>query len=353
MNKKYSVDEALTQMMTVKNAVMVIVTAIVFVILGLLLRGHGGAATSYETISKLQVTQYAENEKVMTLNSSDPVFLNTYLENLKNKQTQKAVKKELAKKDLKLSVAEIDSMMSIESVPQTTILKLKISGDTKKTVKLVSRAYNQVALQQYKKDMKTGSVKVVDSEYSKKTTITRMSTKKVVFFAGVLGLFLSAGLIFLRKYFNQKIVNRHFIENRTVTPVITDVSENNVQEIATDLIARIQNDYQVIGATVTDESQVELLNRVVNQLKEWQFNIKQVTAQIAFTEETTIIPETEDQLILVVGHLEIPQERLALTKVDAMFTVVQAKVTTKDQLLAIIKFTKEATIPFIGSLYLK
>jgi len=92
---------------------------------------------------------------------------------------------------------------------------------------------------------------------------------------------------------------------------------------------------------------------VNHQLKEWQFDVKLVAAKDAFTKETTMIPENEDQLIFVMGYVQNPQERLALTKVDGIFTVVQPRITMKDQLLAVIKFTKDATIPFIGSLYLK
>ncbi|MCT3524539.1 hypothetical protein [Latilactobacillus curvatus] len=353
MNKKYSVDEALTEMLTFKNGVIIIVTAICFAVLGLLLRGQGMTATSYNAVSRLQVTQYNADERVMTFNSSDPVFLNTYLENLKSTPTQKAVKRELAKKKIKLSIGEIDSMVTFEAIPQTTLVKLKVSGDTKKEVTSVSHAYDKVAIKQYKKDMKTGSVKLVDYNQSKSTTTTRMSVKKIVFFMSVLGLFLSAGLIFVRKYFNQKIVSRNFIESRTATTVINDANISDVQNIAADLVAHVQNNYQVVGTVITDNQQVTLLNQVINQLKEWQFDVKLVAAKDAFTKETTMIPENEDQLIFVMGYVQNPQERLALTKVDGIFTVVQPRITMKNQLLAVIKFTKDATIPFIGSLYLK
>ena len=111
MNKKYSVDEALTEMMTIKSLLSILVTAICFAVLGLFLRGKGTTTMSYNAVSKLQVTQYDANDKVMTLSSNDPAFLNTYLENLKNNKTQKAVKQELANKKLKLSVDKIDSMV--------------------------------------------------------------------------------------------------------------------------------------------------------------------------------------------------------------------------------------------------
>ena len=353
MNKKYSVDEALTEMLTIKNVVVIIVTAVCFAVLGLLLRGQGMTATSYNAVSRLQVTQYNADERVMTFNSSDPVFLNTYLENLKSTPTQKAVKRELAKQKIKLSVSEIDSMVSFEAIPQTTIVKLKVSGNTKKEVTAVSHVYDKVAVKQYKKDMKTGLVKLVDYNQSKSTTTTRMSAKKIVFFMSVLGLFLSAGLIFVRKYFNQKIVSRNFIESRTVTNIITDTNMSNIQEIATDLIVRVQNNYRVVGAVTTDAQQVAVVNQVVKQLKEWQFNVKLVDAEEIFLKEAVIVPEKDNQLILVIGNIQNPKERLALTRVEAIYTIVQPKITMKDQLLAVIKFAKDATIPFIGSLYLK
>ncbi|MDG2979018.1 hypothetical protein KNP65_03580 [Latilactobacillus curvatus] len=351
MNKKYSVDEALTEMMTVKSLLIILVTAICFAVLGLFLRGKGTTTTSYSAVSKLQVTQYDANDKVMTFSSNDPAFLNTYLENLKNNKTQKAVKQELAKKKLKLSVDKIDSMVSFESIPQTTLLKLKVSGNTKKDVRLVSQAYNKVALEQYKKDMETGSVKVVDFNQSTSTTTQRMSAKKVVFFAGVLGLFLSAGLIFVRKYFNQKIMSSNFIENRTATNVIADASE--LQNAATALITRVQGTHQVIGVDANNAQQVAVINGITNQLKEWQFNVKLVDAKEVFLKDTMMIPDDENQLIFVVGDTQVPTEKLALSNVDAMVAIVQTKVTTKDELLDLIKFTKDATIPFIGSLYLK
>lgn len=351
MNKKYSVDEALTEMMTIKNLLIIIATAICFVVLGLLLRGKGTTTTSYSAVSKLQVTQYNKNDKVMTLSTNDPVFLNTYLENLKSNKTQTAVKQELAKKGRKLSVNAIDSMVSLEAVPQTTLLKLKVASSSKKNVKLVSQAYDKVALKQYKKDMKTGSVKVVDFKQSTSTATQRMSSKKVIFFAGVLGLFLSAGLIFVRKYFNQKIISRSFIENRTETNVIADANE--LQNAATELMTRVQETYQIIGINVSDTQQITAINGIVNQLKEWRFNVKVVDAKEAFLKDTMMVPEDENQLIFVVGNTQVPTEKLVLNNVDAMLAVVQAKVTTKDELLNLIKFTKDATIPFIGSLYLK
>lgn len=351
MNKKYSVDEALTEMMTIKSLLSILVTAICFAVLGLFLRGKGTTTTSYNAVSKLQVTQYDANDKVMTLSSNDLAFLNTYLENLKNNKTQKAVKQELANKKLKLSVDKIDSMVSFEVIPQTTLLKLKVSGDTKKNVKLVSQAYDKVALEQYKKDMETGSVKVVDFDQSTSTTTQRMSAKKAVFFASVLGLFLSAGLIFVRKYFNQKIMSSNFIESRTATNVIADASD--LENAATELITRIKDTHQVVGVNANDTQQIALITDIANQLKEWQFNVKLVDAKEAFLKDAMMIPENEDQLIFVIGDVQKPTEKLALSSVDAMLAVVQTKVTTKDELLNLIKFTKDATIPFIGSLYLK
>ena len=351
MNKKYSVDEALTEMMTVKSLLIILVTAICFAVLGLFLRGKGTTTTSYSAVSKLQVTQYDANDKVMTFSSNDPAFLNTYLDNLINNKTQNGVMQDFAKKKLKLSGDKFYSMVCFESIPQTTLLKLKVSGNTKKDVRLVSQAYNKVALEQYKKDMETGSVKVVDFNQSTSTTTQRMSAKKVVFFAGVLGLFLSAGLIFVRKYFNQKIMSSNFIENRTATNVIADASE--LQNAATALITRVQGTHQVIGVDANNAQQVVVINGITNQLKEWQFNVKLVDAKEVFLKDTMMIPDDENQLIFVVGDTQVPTEKLALSNVDAMVAIVQTKVTTKDELLDLIKFTKDATIPFIGSLYLK
>ena len=348
MNKKYSVDEALTEMMTIKNLLIIIATAICFVVLGLFLRGKGTTTTSYSAVSKLQVTQ---NDKVMTFSTNDPVFLNTYLENLKSNKTQTAVKQELAKKGRKLSVNAIDSMVSLEVVPQTTLLKLKVARTSNKKVKLVRQAYKKEAIKQKKKDMKTGSVKVVDFKQSTSTATQRMSAKKVIFFAGVLGLFLSAGLIFVRKYFNQKIISRSFIESRTATNVIADASD--LENAATELITRIKDTHQVVGVNANDTQQIALITDIANQLKEWQFNVKLVDAKEAFLKDAMMIPENEDQLIFVIGDVQKPTEKLALSSVDAMLAVVQTKVTTKDELLNLIKFTKDATIPFIGSLYLK
>lgn len=350
MNKKYSVDEAITQMCTWKNAVIVVVTAAIFVALGLVFRGHGTTTTTYDGSAKLQIVQYSAKDKVVTLSSNDPAFLNTYVENLRTNHFQKLVKKELAKQSIKVTTSEIDDMTSIDSIPQTMIIRIKVSDGSKKQVNAVRNAYTKVANTQYPKLMKTGTIETIDRDLSENTRTTIMSKKKIIFFMGVLGLFISIFVIFLTKYFNQKIVSANFLNNRGEAAVISSVDLNDnisLQNAASNLATIIRGKYHIVGVS-TGSDQNGFIETLVAQLTQWQVNVSVIN-----NECPDIGAQLNDSITLVNGDISNPQSRLILANTQAIIAVVKENETTKDQFFAMEKLAKDASVPFLGSIYLR
>lgn len=352
MNKKYSVDEAITQMITLKNAIIVVITMVIFVAAGLLIRGGNVMNTSYKAVSKLQVTQYDENDKEIVLNNSDPAFLNTYVEILKTNKTQKQTAQELKKEHLKISAEKVSSMVNLEWMPQTTLIKISTSGSNKKNVKKVNSAFTKVALKQYKAEMNTGSVKVVDIKFSKDATPAKMSLKKVVFFTAVLGIFIAVLIIFLINYFNQKIVSTKFITDRTATEIIAAGNKNDLTKISADLAVKLKNKYQKIGFVVSDQAQSTFITELVDELVKMNVFVKLLDNDSLNNgkQEAEILG---NDLVFVIGKLDQPRERLVLAEMETIVDVVTENISLKDQLLETIEFAKDADIPFSGSIYLK
>lgn len=333
MNKKYSVDEAILQMLKWKNIIILIGTMIVFMAAGFILKGHQNVSVEEQAFTKIQVNQLdgQKHKEVVIMYPSDVMFVNTYMDNLRTDRVVKQVKAKVAKVGYKLTKSEIKDMTKVEMVGQTSIIKIQTTGDKIKEVKAVDKAYRQLAVKEFDQTMDHGQAKVVDSGTKTESTSLGMSRKKVLFFSGILGFVLAFVVVFFKYYFDQKIRSRRYLAQRLDMTVLNQASSDLDIEVAATNVALVAPKNGQVGILYDREMTADGVQALAA-------TVKALGGQAA---ELTLVPVP----------MNAGAAWLTLDQMDAYVVTVLNNKTTKDFVLDVLSRDQLVKAQLLGAVY--
>lgn len=324
MNKKYSVDEAILQMLKWKNIVILIGTMIVFMAAGFILKGHQNVSVEEQAFTKVQLNLPSEQQGA--------IFVNTYVNDLLTDRVMKQVKAKVAgASGYKLTDSELKDMVKVETVGQTSIIKIQITGDKAKKVKAVNKAYRQIALKEFYHTMDHGQIKVVDVGTKTERTAMGMSGKKSLFFSGILGFVLAFAVLFFTYYFDQKIRSRRYLAQRLNMTVLNQGSADADVKVAATNIVLVAPENSYVGILYDQEMTPDGVQALVTAVK--------------------ALGEQGEQLTLVPVPMNAGVAWLTLNQMDAYVVAVLNNKTTKDFVLDVLSRDQFVKSQLLGATY--
>lgn len=176
----------------------------------------------------------------LTINKS---LVSTYSEIIKSKKVLKQVIENL---DLKLSVAELSSMVSVESISNTEIISITVSNeDSKKAYKIaneIARIFTKEIVSLYNIE----NVNVVDTAEESKIPYNMNYVKDVIIYI-LIGFVVGYTIIIVSFYFDNSIKSTEEIETKLKLPILGNVpSSSKKNKMNTELIVH-ENSKSIIS----------------------------------------------------------------------------------------------------------
>lgn len=146
-------------------------------------------------------------------------LITTYTELIKSKRVLNQVIKVL---DLKLDYEELAKKITVSTVKESLIIKVRVSDENAKTAARIANTIANVFEQEVLDIYKSENVKIISEANIEKEPYNINIPKTGVIFAAI-GFMLSCGIIFTIYYFDTSIKSVEEIENRLGVPVIGTV----------------------------------------------------------------------------------------------------------------------------------
>ncbi|MEO3135272.1 Wzz/FepE/Etk N-terminal domain-containing protein [Turicibacter sanguinis] len=169
--------------------------------------------------STTMLVNYKQNQEV-TMTYSDmqmsQKLVNTYSEIVKSR----GIAEDVVKK-LKLDVApsEIQSMLTVSGVNDTEVIKIKVTNEDPVLAADIANTVSDVFKKEVKSMMKVDNVSTIDTA---EVPVHPISPNKVmnIAIAGVLGVMISVGLVFVLEFLDRTYKTPADIERHLDLPII-------------------------------------------------------------------------------------------------------------------------------------
>ncbi|WP_207652890.1 YveK family protein [Anaeromicrobium sediminis] len=177
----------------------------------------------YETYTTMMVGKTKSQESL--LEYSDVLLsqklVKTYGEIAKSKSVLKVVKDDLK---LEIGLDELKEQISVNSVKDTEIIMIKVQNTDPKMARNIANHTARIFKRQVIQIMKVDNVQIIDKAEIPEEPIKPRKTMNVAI-AGVLGLMVSFGLVFLLEYLDNTIKNPEDVEKHLGLPVIGTIPQ--------------------------------------------------------------------------------------------------------------------------------
>ena len=169
-----------------------------------------------------EVTMYVNNNNRSTLLSKTQIssadmqasqrLVETYIEILKSDTVMSEVAVEAERRyGIKYSSKEILSMFSANSVNETEILKVNITGNNPEHTALIANIVADVAPHKLSEYIETGTVKIIDTAEPGIRVAPNIQRNTMLGF--ILGFLFSCGVIVIREIFDTRVKSETDLEN--------------------------------------------------------------------------------------------------------------------------------------------
>ena len=146
-------------------------------------------------------------------------LVSTYSEIVKSRKVLGKVIEEL---DLDISYSELYNKVSVASVNNTEIIKIIVSDENGVNAKNIANVTAQVFTGEVINYYKMNNVNVLDEAIVSENPYNINVPKQLVIYM-LLGLFVSAGILFVIFYFDRTIKNVEQVENKIKLPILGSV----------------------------------------------------------------------------------------------------------------------------------
>ncbi|BGE81391.1 Wzz/FepE/Etk N-terminal domain-containing protein [Staphylococcus petrasii] len=173
----------------------------------------------YEASTQVLVNQREKNPEMMAQEVQGNIQLvNTYSEIVKSPR----ILDEVAKKDKKFSVKQIEKMMTVSNKDQSQILDIAVKSKNKADAERVANEVSDVFKERMPKIMKVDNVSILSRANG---TATQVSPNPILnsVIAILLGLFLAIIILILKAIFDQRIKTEEDVERELNIPVLGSI----------------------------------------------------------------------------------------------------------------------------------
>ncbi|MDB8558251.1 YveK family protein [Turicibacter sanguinis] len=172
----------------------------------------------YESSSTLLVSYKQNQETVMTYNdlTMSQKLVNTYSEIIKSRSISEAVLKKL---DLDLSTEELSKKITVSTVSDTEIIRVKVSDTDPEMAALIANTVSDVFKKEIKNIMEIDNVSTIDTAKASENPVKPNKLMNVAI-AGVLGVMVSVGLVFVLEFLDRTYKTPADVERHLGLPII-------------------------------------------------------------------------------------------------------------------------------------
>lgn len=209
----------------IKRLIKIITQSLSFILVMTLLAGIVAFVYSETMVLpsyRSSVTMYVNNNNRSTLLSKTQIssadmqasqrLVETYIEILKSDTVMSEVSVEAERRyGIKYSSKKILSMFSANSVNETEILKVNITGNNPEHTALIANVVADVAPDKLNEYIETGTVKLIDT--AEPGTRVAPNIKRNTMLGFILGFLLSCGIIVIREIFDTRVKSETDLEN--------------------------------------------------------------------------------------------------------------------------------------------
>ena len=172
----------------------------------------------YESSSTLLVNYKQNQETVMTINdlTMSQKLVNTYSEIIKSRSVAEAV---LQKLDLDLTPDQLSSKITVSKVNDTEIIRVKVQDEDPAMAALIANTVSEAFKKEVKSIMTVDNVSTIDTAVAPENPVKPNKLMNVAI-AGVLGVMVSVGLVFVLEFLDRTYKTPTDVERHLGLPII-------------------------------------------------------------------------------------------------------------------------------------
>lgn len=172
----------------------------------------------YEASSTLLVNYKQNQESIMTYNdlTMSQKLVNTYSEIMKSRSISEDVLKKI---DLDLTAEELSEKITVSKVNDTEIIRVKVSDTDPETAALIANTVSDVFKKEIKNIMEIDNVSTIDTAKVPENPVSPNKMMNIAI-AGVLGLMVSVGLVFVLEFLDRTLKAPTDVERHLGLPII-------------------------------------------------------------------------------------------------------------------------------------
>lgn len=172
----------------------------------------------YESSSTLLVNYKQNQESVMTYNdlTMSQKLVNTYSEIIKSRSIAEDVLKKI---DLDLTPEQLAGKITVSKVNDTEIIRVKVSDTDPEVAALIANTVSDVFKKEIKSIMEVDNVSTIDTAKVSESPVSPNKMMNIAI-AGVLGIMLSVGLVFVLEFLDRTYKTPADVERHLGLPII-------------------------------------------------------------------------------------------------------------------------------------
>lgn len=172
----------------------------------------------YESSSTLLVSYKQNQDTVMTYNdlTMSQKLVNTYSEIIKSRSISEEVLKKL---DLDLTPDQLSEKISVSKVNDTEIIRVKVQDEDPAVAALIANTVSEAFKKEVKSIMTVDNVSTIDTAVAPENPVKPNKMMNVAI-AGVLGVMVSVGLVFVLEFLDRTYKTPTDVERHLGLPII-------------------------------------------------------------------------------------------------------------------------------------
>ncbi len=182
----------------------------------------------YESSSTLLVSYKQNQDAVMTYNdlTMSQKLVNTYSEIIKSRSISEEVLKKL---DLDLTPDQLSEKISVSKVSDTEIIRIKVQDEDPALAALIANTVSEVFKKEVKSIMTVDNVSTIDTAIAPENPVKPNKMMNVAI-AGVLGVMVSVGLVFVLEFLDRTVKTPTDVERHLGLPIIGAIPDMKLEQ---------------------------------------------------------------------------------------------------------------------------
>ena len=210
-----------------KRWLLIVSVTLMFLIGGSVFVLFFGPVPQYQSSTTVLVDYRASETEVLTQNDINlsQKLVQTYTEIIKSLTILNPVIEEM---DLSLTPNELLKKISVSQVNETEIIKISVTDEDPILARDIANTLAELFSEEISHIMKVDSTSILDEAVLPTTPLAQNKVTKIAI-AGILGMMVSVGLVFLFEYLDRSIKTADETEHLLGVPVLGVIPKSKVE----------------------------------------------------------------------------------------------------------------------------